>query len=162
MPDILAAIKKVRGEQPDQADTSIEPAGFFGRLLGGKADASASPWTGAVTYNEPNMDKLSQPQAENVIAHELTHSRQIQNTPYLGRLANVVKSMIPGLDESYYQRPREMEAYQTERDRNMRLGQNLPDPASGATDIQLPPPSSRRKMMAMFTNDRGKPPAAGQ
>lgn len=147
MPDYSLPIKKVRQEMPDQAETPIEPAGPIGRFFGGNAIATASPWTGSVSYNPEAMSKLSPPEIENTLAHELTHSRQIQNTPYWQRPLNVIRSMIPGMDESYYQRPREMEAYQTERDRNLRLGQSLPDPVTGGQDIQLPPVSRRRSVL---------------
>lgn len=156
MPDINASIQKIKEENPDQASTPVQPAGFFGKLLAGNAEATTSPWTGAVSYNQEKMNNLSAPEQENILTHELVHSRQIQQTPYINRLANFAKSMIPGMDESYYNRPREMEAYQAERDRNMRLGQQMPDPISGAKDIELPPVSPRRKIMAMFVNDRTK------
>jgi hypothetical protein len=156
VPDYKAAIKKVREEQPDVAQIPIEPAGFLGRILGGRNEAVTNPFTGSVSYNPANMEKLSPEQTENIFAHELTHSRQVQNTPYFSRLTNVMRSMIPGQDESYYQRPREMEAFQTERDRNLRYGYSQPDPITQARDIELPPVSPRRKMMAMFTNDRNR------
>jgi|SRR5882672_7624015 len=156
MPDILAAIKKVKGEQPDQADTSVEPRGLFGRLLGGNSQATTNPFTGSISYNPEALNKLSPPELENLMVHELTHSRQVQQTPYLQRLGSVMQSMIPGIgNEDYYQRPREMEAFQAERNRSMQQGQSVPDPASGATDINLPAPSPRRKILGMFTNDRG-------
>lgn len=152
MPDYIKATKKVRQEMPDVSNVPIEPAGFFGRLFGGNASATASPWTGNVSYNPEVMNRLSQDRAENVFAHELTHSRKIRNTPYLQRLMNVGRSMIPGMEESYYNRPREMEAYQAERDRSTRLGlPNMPDPITGRRDIELPRAlSPRRKVINMF------------
>lgn len=151
MPDYLKSIQKVREEQPDVSGVSIEPSGFFGKLFGGRATATASPWSGDISYNPDNMSGMSPDQIENILTHELTHSRQIQNTPYLSRFTNVLKSMIPGMDESYYNRPREMEAYQSERDRSSRLGlPNMADPVTGRKDIELPPISKRIKTMSMF------------
>lgn len=159
-----ASINKVKKEMPDVSDVDVQPTGFFGRLLSGGGDASgtravASPWTGNVSYNPGAMSKLSPDEMDNVFTHELTHSRQIRNTPYLGRAANVFKSMLPGFlggDESYTQRPREMEAYQAERDRTARLGlRNMPDPVSGAKDIELLPTPDISKRQAMFNRLRG-------
>lgn len=140
---------------PDVSNVSIEPAGFFGKLLGGQAIATTSPWTGNVTYNPDIMSKLRPEEVENTLTHELTHSRQILGTPAWQRPINVIKSLLPGFDEPYYQRPREMEAWQAERDRSMRLGlRDMTDPQTGGQDIELPPPSRRRKTLAMFVNDR--------
>jgi len=151
MPDYIKSIQRVRQEQPDQARTPIEPTGWLGKLFGGKATATASPWSGDISYNSDNMNNLSQDQSDNIFTHELTHSRQIQNTPYLERFTNALKSIIPGMDEDYHNRPREMEAYQAERDRSSRLAlPNMADPVTGRRDIELPPISRRNKVMSMF------------
>lgn len=156
MPDLAKSIAKIRKEMPDQANTPIEPQGFFGRMFTNpQARATASPWTGNVSYNPEAMSQLTPDQADNVFTHELTHSRQVQQMPYLQRLMGVGRAMIPGMEENYWQRPRELEAYQAEKDRSTRLGlPNMEDPISGARDIELPAPSQRRKVMSMFVNDR--------
>lgn len=161
MPDYSKSITKVKKEMPDVADVDVQPAGFLGSLFNRSGvRASASPWTGNVTYNPNEMGRLSPDEQENVFAHELTHSRQIRNTPYLQRFMNVGRSLLPGFlggDEEYTQRPREMEAYQAERDRTSRLGlRNIPDPVSGARDIELLPNPDMSKRLAMFNRLRGR------
>jgi len=162
MPDYIKAIKKVKKEMPDQAATGVEPSGFLGKFLSRGANASTNPFTGNVSYNPDMMQRMSPDETENTFAHELTHSRQIQAKPYLNRFTDVMKSMVPrfmgGGDEEYYQRPREMEAFQAERDRTSRMGlRGMPDPTTGARDINLssenPMIISKRK--AMFDRLKG-------
>jgi hypothetical protein len=137
------SIKKIRGENPDLANTSIEPVGWLGRMLMGSAEAITNPWTGNVSYDPNKMQQLSPNENENILTHELTHARQVGNTPYLQRLMGVGRSML-GMDDSYYDRPRELEAFQSERNRT--LSQKLPDmkdPVTGRGDIQLTRPKRR-------------------
>ena len=162
MPDYLKAIKKVKQEMPDQAATSVEPSGFLGRFMSRGANASTNPFTGSVNYNPDVMQRLSPDEMENTFAHELTHSRQIQAKPWLQRFTDVGKSMLPGFlgggEEEYYQRPREMEAFQAERDRtashNLR---GMPSPTTGQNDIDLPSenPMVISKRKAMFDRLKG-------
>jgi hypothetical protein len=160
-PDYPAAIKKVRAENPDVADVDIQPSGFLSKFLSRGANASASPWTGNVDYNPEVMNNLSQDEAENTFTHELQHARQTRAQPYLTRAGNVMKSLLPGFlggEEEYYERPREMEAYQSERNRTGRLNlRDMRDPMTGRSDINLPSESpmviSKRK--AMFDQLRG-------
>lgn len=154
------SIDKVKSEYPDVADVSVKPGNWLEeKLAGKKAWASASPWTGNVTYFPERMGNMSDPEAENVFAHELTHSRQTRAMSPMQRLIAVGRSMLG--EEPYHERPRELEAFQAMKDRSRAQGYNLPDPYTGATDIQLPaeqpampPMSKRRQTMSMFTNDR--------
>jgi hypothetical protein len=162
MPDYSANIKKIKQEMPDVSDVDVQPAGPIARFFSKAGSrATANPFTGNVTYYPQQMEAegLSPEAINNVFTHELTHSRQIQNTPLLQRFANVGRSLLPGFlggDESYYERPREMEAYQAERDRTARLGlRNIPDPMTGARDIELPSPVNLSKRQAMFDRLRG-------
>lgn len=162
MPDYLKAIKKVKQEMPDQSQTSVEPSGFLGKFLSRGANASTNPFTGNVSYNPEVMQKMSPDEMENTFAHELTHSRQIQAKPWMQRFTDVGRSMLPGFlgggDEEYYQRPREMEAYQAEKNRTSRLNlRGMQDPMTGARDINLPAdnPMQISKRKAMFDRLRG-------
>ena len=162
MPDYLKAIQKVKKEMPDQAQTSIEPSGFLGKFMSRGANASTNPFTGNVNYNPEAMQFDSPEENENTFAHELTHSRQIQAKPYLTRFTDVAKSMLPGFlgggEEDYYHRPRELEAFQAEKDRTSRMGlRGMPDPMTNRGDIELPKDNlmqiSKRK--AMFDRLKG-------
>ena len=165
MPDYTKAIRKVKQENPDVADVSIEPSGFLSKFLSSGANASASPWTGNITYNPNMMNRMSPDEAENIFTHELTHSRQIKNTPYLQRFLNVGKSLLPGFaggEEEYYQRPRELEAFQAEKDRTARMNlRNIPDPMTGRKDIELYKMPDISKRQAMFNRLRGVRNAGG-
>jgi len=162
MPDYNKVIKKVKQEMPDQAATSVEPSGFLGKFLSRGANASTSPWTGNVSFNPEMMDKMSPDEMENTFTHELTHSRQIQEKPWMNRFLDVGKSMLPGFlgggDESYYQRPRELEAFQAEKDRTLSHNiRNMPDPMNARRDIELPREDTMQisKRKAMFDRLKG-------
>lgn len=162
MPDYNKVIKKVKQEMPDQAATSVEPSGFLGRFLSRGANASTNPFTGSVSFNPDMMDKMSPDEMENTFTHELTHSRQVQDTPFLSRFGNVAKSMLPGFlgggDEEYYQRPRELEAFQAEKNRTLSHNlRDMPDPMNARRDINLPSesPMAISKRKAMFDRLRG-------
>lgn len=145
--DYGAAIKKVREEQPDMQDTPIEPAGFFGRMLRPDAQAITNPFTGSVSYNPDNMGNMGQDELENTFTHELAHTRQVQQQPYLSRFTGMLRSMMP-VSEQYHERPNEMEAFQAERNRSLSHHLDLPDPVTLNRDIQLPSVSKRRAIIS--------------
>lgn len=157
MPDYPKAIKKIQQENPDVADATFYEAGPIARLFANRnARAIANPFTGNVTYFPDRMQQMSDPEAENVFAHELQHARQIRQQPMLRRIFNTFAS--PFIDEEYGMRSRELEAFQAERDRSRRLGYNLPDPYTGARDInlppQMPPLSQRRQNIDRFAQEK--------
>lgn len=155
MPDFQAALKKIRMENPDVADVSVEEAGPIGQFFMKKGTyGTTSPFTGSVSINPAEYQNQTQDELENTIAHELQHSRQVAATPYLNRFWNVARSMV-GFDpegSTYNLRPREAEAFQVEHDRtrNLNLQNVRTDPATGGRDIQLEPDrpvSKRRKIL---------------
>jgi len=154
MPDYKKSIQKIKQENPDVADASFSEAGPIARFFANKsARAIANPFTGNVTYFPDRMASMPEEEAENVFHHELQHTRQIRGMNPLQRLMMVGKSMLG--EEEYSQRPRELEAFQAEKDRSRRLGLNsMPDPYTGATDIQLPAMSPRRKVLSNFDQER--------
>lgn len=152
------ALQKVLGEMPDVKPVTMSSSadGMLSRFLYPKnALATASPLTGNITYNPQQMMGRPQGEIENTIAHELTHSRQSQLMPWYKKLATIPEALgeamgfdekVPSqigpnspLNSSYAWRPRELEAFQTERDRTAK--QHLPDifsdPLTGARDVQL-------------------------
>lgn len=153
MPDYPGAIKKIRTENPDiPEDTSVLPAGPIGRFFMGHSNAITNPFTETVYYNQPSTDQMTQDELENTIHHEFQHVRQLEPQSYWQRFKNVASSMV-GMDpegSDYWQRPRELEAYQAENDRTRNLGlQHVrTDPRTGRGDIELPsdtPPVSKRR-----------------
>ncbi len=151
---------------PDVKPVTASPASdsFLSKYFFPKsALASANPFTGNITYNESELIGRPQNEIDNTIAHELTHSRQSQLMPWYKKLATVPQAMMEqlGFDEKvpsqigpnsplntpYAWRPRELEAFQTERDRTLknRLTDIYSDPMTGARDIQLMPESKGKK-----------------
>lgn len=114
-------------------------------------EAETSMFSGNVTFNQDRLDDLSDPELAETMTHELTHARQAQNTPILQKFYNRVFGSGPdeevpaeakggSLDDPYYWRPRELEAFQAERERMGKSGRSLQrDPMSGHYDIFLPP-----------------------
>lgn len=142
---MTGAIKKVRGENPNMAGTSIEPAGWLGNqiLSGLGASGVTNPMTGSIIYDPAAYQQMSPDLRENSLTHELAHAKQIQDMSYWNRLSNLFSSFLTP-PEPYNERPNEMGAFQAERDRSLSRGLNLPDPVTGRTDIQLPSPKRRR------------------
>lgn len=132
---IALAKQRVQQEMPDVADTSVSPMGFLGGLRRG-AQAVTSPFTGSVSYNPSALEGQSQDNIDQIMAHELTHSRQAQQMPWyekatqpltglknsLGDILQGATGSRLGLGYSYGQRPEELEAFQTENDRMLKLG----------------------------------------
>jgi hypothetical protein len=153
MPDYEKSKKRIKEENPD-VNVDISEAGPIAKFFSPKGQrATANPWTGNITYYPERMGNLSQDEADNILTHEMTHVRQFRGMSPLQKLLAVGRSAL-GMEESYAERPRELEAFQSEKDRSRRLGLNLPDPYTGAKDIQLPPMSPRRKALDTFAQER--------
>jgi hypothetical protein len=149
------AYGKVQGEMPtvkggtlSASDSSVLPGIFMPR----GADAVTNPFSGNITYNPDAMASRSPFDREQILTHELTHAGQTQDTPWWKTLAGIVspdervpQGVQPGspFNNPYYWRPRELEAYQAERDR-ARMVPDVADPISGARDIPLPAPRKPR------------------
>ena len=98
---------------PEAAKTKAEPMGRFMKwVLQGPA-AATDPWSGNVSYNEDVLRRLPRNEIVDTMAHELTHTRQLANTPWYKRpFAYSSQVSTP-----YRQRPWEQEAYGTEAKR---------------------------------------------
>jgi hypothetical protein len=162
------AYAKVSAEMPDVKKVSVTPStSMLGRFFMPRgAMAVTNPFTGNVMYSPDAMQGQSQDDMEQTIAHELTHTRQSMNEPWYEHAVDIVKSLNPWgdekvpegiqkgsiLDNPYYWRPREMEAFQAERDRAQR--NKIPyyvDPVLGSRDIMLP---SQKKQPGIDTGPR--------
>lgn len=132
---------KVSAEYPNTKPVTMTPYNAIEKFLApSDAVAITNPFTGNISYNPFMMQVMSPDDREQTVAHELTHSRQAQETPWY---RTALRALMP--QEEYKMRPGEMEAYQAERSRANRLDlRNLADPQTGATDIQLP--SMRKKV----------------
>lgn len=131
---IALAKTQMQKEMPDVAGTSIQPMGWLSHALAPSgAQAITNPLTGSVYYNPAAMEGQSQNEVTNTLAHELTHSRQAQSQPWSSRILGGLKEAFsPSVP--YEQRPYEMEAFQTERNRD------LANHVGNYGDIQLPSP----------------------
>lgn len=154
------AYQKVAGEMPGVKPITISPssASLATKIFTPRgANAVSNPFTGNMTYN-PNMINemgYNDFDKEQIIAHEMTHTAQTQDMPWYKKLGdiwsqqmgetlhNTVPKEIPQnsvLNNPYYWRPHEQEAYQAERDRAARLHTpNYVDPILGTRDIPLYP-----------------------
>jgi hypothetical protein len=142
------ALRKVQGENPDVKPVSISSSdsSLMNRLFAPKgAMATTNPFTGNIHYNPKQLQGIGQDELENTVAHELTHSRQAQNTPWYKTVAGLFSpdETVPqgapsSMDTPYHWRPQELEAFDAERART--LSHHLPwmrDPVTGMGDIQL-------------------------
>lgn len=131
---IVAARAKMQQEMPDVASkVSVTPAGWMDRmredvrhnLIGssGAAMADTSPLTGNITYYPESLKGLEQTMIDNLLAHELTHSRQALSKPWHRRVIDIFKNSPY---ERYGAIPEELEAFQTEADRSQPRSTNLP------------------------------------
>jgi hypothetical protein len=127
-------LAKIQAEMPNVRHTSLSS----NPKLPSNVAARTDPLGGSIEYNPFMLQTMSPAERENTVAHEMTHVRQQQETPFWSQLYNQIMPQGP-----YNTRSNEMEAFQTERDRSLRNHFSLPDPQSGATDIELPSP--RRK-----------------
>lgn len=143
---IALAKQQMQKEYPTEyADApSVAPMGWLGRTLNRGSQAVTNPFTGSVYYNAPALEGQSQEGINNILAHELTHSRQIHDMPWTQKLGLPFQGLLRGFsgNNDYYNRPEELEAFQTERARTGKYQLNEPDPITGAPagkDIPLPP-----------------------
>lgn len=147
------AYSKVSKEMPGVKKISVTPSNstMMGRIFTARgANAVSNPFTGNMTYNPDMINGMGYNQfdKEQILAHEMTHTAQTQNTPWYKTLGEIFSrdEKVPAgikdtsvLNNPYYWRPRELEAYQAERDRATRLHQpNYVDPIYGTRDIPLP------------------------
>lgn len=144
------ALTKVQSEMPDVKPVTLSPSSsslLSGFMMPRATLATTNPFTGNITYSPEANYGVGDSEMEQTMAHELTHSRQAQNTPWYRTLldaykpdAKVPQEITPGstLDNPYLWRPNEMEAFQTERNRAMNQGLDTADPVTGARDIMLP------------------------
>jgi uncharacterized protein YqgQ len=156
MPDYEKSIKKIRQENPDVADAKIEPASWFARLVTpNTVRATASPWTGDISYFPERIynQGMGDDEVENLFTHELQHTRQTRGMGVLDKLRQLGRNML-GQEEPYRERPRELEAFQAEKDRTLRNRLSVREPYTGARDIQLPAMSARRKALDTFAQER--------
>lgn len=163
---------RMRQEYPtEMSQANIRPMGPFGklsgaisqRLTGTQPTAVAGPF-GGISYNPASMQGMSQNEIEDVLAHELTHTRQYGEMPFWKRLTEPViegtksvlglsKTGLPaetekayrmmGWDPSYRGSAREMEAFQTETERKIKRGEGFP-----GYDIYLPPSKKKKAVKA--------------
>lgn len=146
------AYNKVSAEMPNIKRVSVTPreSSFLSKFFMPRgATAITNPFTGNINYNPEIVRGLSDDELEQIMAHELTHVGQTQNQPWYRTIADIFKrdEQVPqgipsasNLNMPYYWRPREMEAFQAEKNRNPNM---YSDPMSGARDILIP--SQKRK-----------------
>lgn len=144
---IRLAYNTVRQEMPDVGPISVAPSYNMISRFGHGVDARANS-DNSIEYDPNHVDSMVQNDVDNMMAHELTHVRQNQNTPWYQKIYNSVMgtptvnapSSFPKsspMSNPYAWQPNEMEALQTERDRQLR--QSYPvDRVTGRTDMYLP------------------------
>jgi hypothetical protein len=154
------AYQKVSGEMPNVKPISVSPSNssLLTKVFTPRgANAVSNPFTGNMTYNPSMINDMgySQFDKEQILAHEMTHTAQTQDMPWYKKLGDIfgqqtnelMHNTVPKeisensvLNNPYYWRPHEQEAYQAERDRATRLHTpNYVDPIFGTRDIQLYP-----------------------
>jgi hypothetical protein len=152
------AMTKVMAQYPGTKQVTVSPSSsslITSLMMPRGAMAVTNPFTGNISYNPEAMQGQSPTDMEQTLAHELTHVRQTQNQPWWKTAASLFapdEKVPAGIGQNsvwnspYNWRPREMEAFQTERDRAQKM--NIPgysDPVTGATDIALPPMNKRKQ-----------------
>jgi len=148
------ALKKVLKERPDiRQDVTLTPSDSLGGFMTGMmmprgALAVTNPFTGNITYSRSAMQGQTDRDVEQTVAHELTHTKQAQTTPWWKTAMSMfqpdekVPAEVPKgspMNDPYQWRVPEMEAYQAERDRAQAT--HYPyyvDPVTGSRDLQLP------------------------
>lgn len=108
-------------EMPDVSpQVSVSPNSMIDNLLqmakgvqaGGKVVMSTSPLSGNVSYDPQALDGASPGEIQDLMVHELTHSRQVKSVPLMQRLMH----MYFGPTYKYGQDPDELSAFQAEGD----------------------------------------------
>jgi hypothetical protein len=109
----LAALHMGGTMPSEMSSTTVAPMGLLDRLLApAGAQAVTNPITKNVRYN-PDLMPRTQAETDDLLAHELTHVKQLNQQPLLSRLWSRAKPPT----ESYYDRPTEIEAYDVEKQR---------------------------------------------
>jgi uncharacterized protein DUF4157 len=109
----LAALHMDGTMPTEMSRTSVKPMGLLDRLMAPTgAQAVTNPFTKNVRYN-PDLMPRTQAETDDLLAHELTHVKQMNQEPLLTRLLRM--AMPP--KESYQDRPTEIEAYGVEKQR---------------------------------------------
>lgn len=146
-------LQRVLGQMPDVNPVTLSAGSPNPISMPRGAMATTNPFTGNIRYNPEMMQGQSPDEIGNTVAHELTHSRQAQNTPWWRTAMSlfqpdvkVPQGITPGstLDNPYVWRPSELEAFQTERNRQM-MQPNPVDPIYGTRDINLVKGPSRMR-----------------
>jgi|SRR5215467_3173435 len=116
------------------------------RSIPGDFEARTGRYTGHILYNPDAVAGKSPQEMDDLMTHELTHTRQAQTTPWWRQLMNTYSNRPPAglpanspINNAYSWNPQEMEAFQNERNQNV-LTPGYSDPQTGARDIPLPRP----------------------
>lgn len=146
------AYSKVSKEMPGIKPISVSSStsGMLSKIFTPRgANAVSNPWSGNMIYNPSMLEGVNQFDKEQIVAHEMTHTGQMQDMPWYKKIGEMlfnrgnVPEGIPAtsnLNNPYYWRPHELEAYQAERDRATRLKvPDYVDPITGRRDIALHP-----------------------
>ena len=145
---------------PGVKKISVTPStsGFGKFLMPRGADATSNPFTGNMTYNPDMMGQRSQFDKEQTMTHELTHTGQTQNnvpwhkllTAIFERDEKVPAGVGSNVNNPYFWRSNELEAFQAERNRAARLKTpNYADPITGKRDkvLNTGPTTSKLKKL---------------
>lgn len=155
MPDqldqrIQAAYNKVKQEYPDVSGVNVSPSNSLiaQYLSTPNTYATTNPMTGNIYYNPQMMSNMNDDQMQSIMAHELTHSKQVQSNPWYKNMWNVITGSDPevpqgmqntSLGTPYYWKPNEMEAFQAQKDRMIKNRQSpYNNPTTAHGDIYLP------------------------
>jgi len=128
-------LAKIQAENPSVKPVTMTPStgNPLERIfLPRGAQAITNPFTGNIRYNPEALQGQSENDLSNTVTHELTHSKQAQETPWY---RTALQAFLP--QGEYSKRPYEMEAFQSERNRSLANNLSMSDPQTGATDIQL-------------------------
>lgn len=161
------AKRQLQAEMPKEtAAATVEPMTAWDRMLFLGRPASVYAFTSPfnhVKYDPDLMKQNSQTANTDILAHELTHVRQNQRTPVLSQLWDLIAGPLTEPDVPYGQRPEELEAFQTERDRALAQHRvpDLPFPSfSGQrtldSDIELQTKAQRNKPKPTYTVKEAK------
>lgn len=114
------AAATMASEMPvESAQANVGDSGWIGRFQnalgglvgGGKVYANTNPFTGSVSMNAGNMADLPQEEVNDILAHELIHTRQIKAMSPLERVGNFGKAIYTNLTSGPEGSPQEREAY---------------------------------------------------
>lgn len=148
------AYQKVSKEMPGVKKISVSPSSssLLTKIFTPRgANAVSNPFSGNMIYNPDTISNqgYNQFDREQIVAHEMTHTGQMQDMPWYKKLGEIFspKPQVPegipttsNLNNPYYWQPHELEAFQAERDRARRMKTpNYVDPITGGRDYSLHP-----------------------